>query len=112
MTPVEAFEAGLKALQSDVLFQLVTVTIGPHDPTSDTIYLANVKAHRPGGGAGTAMMILLCQLADHCGAKLELVITAPSPIFERLKDWYGRFGFSGRWGSLARQPRRWTSKAS
>lgn len=57
-------------------------------------------------GIGKDAMNQLCMLADHYRVALKLRIGAYSSAYDRLLQWYSRFGFAPRGDMLVRMPQR------
>lgn len=71
-------------------------------------YIASLRTANPRKGCGTAMMLLICAIADRHQTILELVTRPENGLTtEALKAWYRRFDFSqsrGHFTTMVRHP--------
>jgi hypothetical protein len=79
-------------------------------PSSDeSIQIHRLWTLEPGKGNGSAIVRVLCELADRHGVELKLKVIPigrkPHPLNrEQLKVWYQRHGFEGARWLLQRKP--------
>lgn len=77
----------------------------------DAVTLHRVWVDRPGSGHGTAILRILCELADRHGIG---IIIKPLPFGQKpyplsrgqLMVWYSRHGFEGTHRKMARMPQQ------